>query len=47
MVNDRVMINQTGAVYDKATVSIFNDCIGDSFFLVPGFSKKETAELLK
>jgi hypothetical protein len=44
--NDRVMTNQTGAVYDKATVAIHGDCIGNSFFLVPGFSKSEREELM-
>jgi hypothetical protein len=46
MVNDRVMTNQTGAVYDKATAAIHGDCIGNSFFLVPGFSKSEREELM-
>lgn len=47
VVHDRVMTNQTGAIYDKATVNIHVECLGHSLFLVPGFSKKEIAEIIE
>lgn len=46
MVNDRVMTKLDGTVYDKATAGIHVECIGSSLFLVPGFSKKEIAEII-
>lgn len=36
-VNDRVMSKLNDTVYDDFTAGIFNECIGHSFFLVPGF----------
>lgn len=45
-VNDRIMTKLDGTVYDKATAGIHVECIGNSLFLVPGFSKKEIAEIM-
>ena len=44
-INDQVLTKLDGTVYDKATAGIFNECIGNSFFLVPGFSKAEISKL--
>lgn len=45
MVNDRVITKLDSTAYDEATVGIHLDCVGNSLFLVPGFSKKEIAEI--
>ena len=36
-IHDSVMTKLNGAVYDEQTAGIFNQCVGNSFFLVPGF----------
>ncbi len=35
--NDNIMTTNNGTVFDEQTAGIFNECVGHSTFLVPGF----------
>lgn len=44
---DRIASKIDGTTYDKATTGLHSGCLGNSFFLVPGFSKSEILKLIK
>ena len=37
LIYDGFMTKLDGTVYDKSTAGMANECLGNSFFLVPGF----------
>ena len=44
---DRIMTKIGDATYDKATTGLHSNCVDNSLFLLPGFSRNEISRLIK